>query len=247
MKSSASSIQAVAFVLVISVLLLTLLPHPAAALPEGPTITYISNETNSPTAATMINTTGGSITTVVLNGTTQNVRWKAYVGNVTGKLALQDAAGYSIYDWAASTPKGEIYATRKDTTVSWGNIKCANLTNIENENHALNQTSAEDNITTTFSTKLHSSFYAGTNFISSNSCYSVHTFVNNSEQSNLFQEVLLYDGTTSANGDIVYASIMEQHALGYNNEPYDFQIILPENGQEGWSSSTAYYFYVELS
>ena len=63
----------------------------AYAEPSGPTITFIANETKDPAAATLINTTGGSITTMALNATSQNLRWKAYVGNVTGTLTLDDA------------------------------------------------------------------------------------------------------------------------------------------------------------
>ena len=58
------------------------------AAPSGPIVTLISNETKSAAPATKINTTGGSITIMRLNATTQNPRWKAYVGNVTGTLTL---------------------------------------------------------------------------------------------------------------------------------------------------------------
>ena len=219
----------------------------AMAAPEGPTVTYINNQTNTPDAATVINTTGGSITTITLNATTQNIRWKAYVGNVTGIMTLEDTTGSAIYNWATTYPNGEVYATRKETTVSWTNIACANLSHIENENRAINHTNLEDNITATFSSVVHDIFYVGTSAITSNSCRSVHTYVNSTAQSSLFEEVLLYDGTDDTNGNIVYASLLENNIYGFNNKTYDFQMIIPENGQLGWSSSTAYYFYVELS
>ena len=219
----------------------------AMAAPEGPTVTYINNQTNTPDAATVINTTGGSITTITLSATTQNIRWKAYVGNVSGTMTLEDASGSTIYNWATTYPNGEVYATRKETTVSWTNIACANLSHIENENRAINHTNLEDNITATFSSVVHDIFYVGTSAITSNSCRSVHTYVNSTAQSSLFEEVLLYDGTDDTNGNIVYASLLENNIYGFNNKTYDFQMIIPENGQLGWSSSTAYYFYVELS
>ncbi|MBS3110444.1 hypothetical protein J4227_07995 [Candidatus Woesearchaeota archaeon] len=217
------------------------------AVPEGPTISYLSNQTGTPDSASIINTTGGSITTVTLNATTQNTRWKAYVGNVTGTLTLEDGTGATIYDWITNSPSGEVYATRKSSTVSWGNIACASLANMENENQAINHTQSVDNISTTFSQQEHGSFYVGTNYIGNNTCYSVHTYVNSSAQSSLFEEVVLYDGTTPANGDIVFASILEDDVFGYNNQTYDFQLIVPENGLPGYASSTAYYFYVEIS
>ena len=75
----------IAFAMAVLFVGLALVSH---ATPSGPTVTFISNETKQPSAARMINTTGGSITTVVLNATTQDTRWKAYVGNVSGKTAV---------------------------------------------------------------------------------------------------------------------------------------------------------------
>ncbi len=219
----------------------------AFAVPEGPTITLLGNQTNTPDVASIINTTGGSITTVFLNATTQNIRWKAYVGNVTGKMTLDDAAGQTIYNWPVSIPSGVIHATRKSTTVSWTDIQCANLTHIENENNAINQSLSEDNITTTFATKLHRTFYVGTTEINNNTCYSVHTYSNSTAQSSFFDEVALYDGTNVTNGNLVYSTMIENNIRGYNNQTYDFQMIIPENGLPTWSSSIAYYFYVELT
>src|SRR3989338_1068820 len=85
---------------IVMVLVVALLASVAAAVPDGVTIIPISNTTNTPGAGGLINTSGGSITTINLNGTTQNVRWKAFVGNVSGKLALEDSSGNAVYDWS---------------------------------------------------------------------------------------------------------------------------------------------------
>jgi hypothetical protein len=71
--------------------------------------------------------------------------------------------------------------------------------------------------------------------------------VNNESQDSDFEEIILYDGTDHLNGDIVYATILEQNLAGYNNNQFDFQMIVPENGAPTWTSSTPYYFYVELT
>lgn len=219
----------------------------AAATPIGPTVTYNSSETATPASAAIINTSGGSITTMVLNATTQNLRWKAYVGNVSGKLTLDDANNFTIFDWPLGAVAGEIYATRSPDTVSWGNINCSNSTHIRNEELALNHTNSNDNISSTFSIKSHNPFYIGNSLIAQNSCFSIHTYVNDTSQSSNFEEVLLYDGTNSTNGDIVYTTVLEQDKPGFDRASYDFQMIVPENGLATWSSSTAYYFYVELT
>jgi hypothetical protein len=227
----------------ISLILILLGSQETSSTPIGPNITYIKNETAPLQEAGMLNTTGGSITTMVLNATTQDTRWKAYVGNITGTLVLDDAAGYTIFDWSITNLIGEVYATRSSSPISWSNINCSTDLNITNEEIAINHTSnPNDNISTTFSTKDHKPFYVGETLIAEDSCYSIHTFVNETNQSVFFEEVLLHDKTS-----VVYAALVENDATGYNpNETYDFQMIVPEVGAPSWQSSTAYYFYVEL-
>ena len=228
-------------------LLILLNSFETIAVPSGPTITFISNETKQPSNAAIINTTGGSISTVYLNATTQNLRWKAYVGNVTGTLTLDDGNDNSLFDWTLTQINGEVYATRFSGSINWSGVNCSNSTHIALENIALNHTNKDDNITTTFSTQTHGEFFAGTRQILSNTCYSVHTFVNNSAQSSLFEEIILYDGTNISNGNIIYAAPLEQDAYGFDRGLYDFQMIVPEVGLATWTSSTAYYFYAELT
>ena len=55
------------------------------------------------------------------------------------------------------------------------------------------------------------------------------------------------DGTNTTNGNVVYVTPIEANIEGFNSNLYDFQMIVPENAGIGFSSSTAYYFYVELS
>ena len=226
------------------------------ALPTGPTITTISNSTKYSGTGTIFNGTGndtdkpdmsgGFIFTINLQGETQNIRWKAYVGNVTGTLVLDDADGYTIYDWSLSTSvAGEIYATRTSGAVTWSNINCSNATNIEAEEQAMNHTTnSDDNISATFSGIDHESFFVGTALISNGTCPTINLFVNDSAPTNdNFEEVLLYDGS-----NVIYTTQIYDNAHGFRTGTrYDFQLIVPERGYEGWSSSTAYYFYVELS
>lgn len=219
----------------------------AYAEPSGPTVNILSNETKQPSAAALINTSGGSITTVVLNATTQNLRWKAYVGNTTGTLTLDDANNNTIFDWTLTEVVGEIYATRTSQTINWTGLNCSNKTHISNEEIALNHTNKDDNITATFNQQTHQGFYAGTKQIKTNTCFSVHTYVNSTSQSTNFEEVILYDGTNETNGNVVYATILEQDKFGFNNNTFDFQMIVPEVGLPTWAGSTAYYFYVELT
>ena len=144
------------------------------AVPDGVTIIPIRNETKTPGSGGIINTTGGSITTVNINGTTQNVRWKAFIGNVSGRLTLDDASGATIFDWSANSIAGEIYTTRFVGSINWTGINCSNATNLINEDIALLHTSPDDNISATFSETTHDGFFVGTFQIAANSCRSIH-------------------------------------------------------------------------
>ena len=107
-----------------------------------------------------------------------------------------------------------------------------------------------DNISSTFSSRNHTQVDVGSITIIANDCYSIFTLVNDSAQSSsatpYFQEVLLYDGNVT-NGNVVYATKIENNIYGFNNITYDFQMIIPEDQSSGSADSTAYYFYVELS
>ena len=179
------------------------------AIPSGPQISIFSNETKSVQAARVINTSGGSITTIRLNATTQNTRWKAYVGNVTGTLTLDDANDNTIFNWQLTSIVGEVYATRSSGLINWSGINCSNSSNILYEETNLSQFNKDDNISKTFSSQTHQGFYAGTRQILQNTCYSVHTYVNSTAQSTRFEEVVLYDSPQLGNGNIVYATPLE--------------------------------------
>jgi len=219
--------------------------------PSGPTITYAGVSTSSAAAATIegnASIVGGDIATLLLYAREQDDNWKAYVGNVSGSLVLEDSANYSIYEWSISTPSGEVYATRTSTSVTWANVACANITHIADEQVEMGHTTINtptDAINITFSSEAndHWGFSAGSKPITANSCnYSINPWINDSSQTaDLFEEVLLYDGS-----NILYTSRIQDNLFGYhNNTRYDFQMLVAENASGG-ASRMDYYFYVEL-
>ena len=118
----------------------------------------------------------------------------------------------------------------------------SNMTYLEQENALMNHTNINDYINKTFSVGgTHETFYVGTKTIENNTCPTLNTYVENSTQDNYFEEMVLYDGSNT-----VYATILEPRVNGYNAIPYDFQMIVPENGLSTWTGSTAYYIYIEL-
>lgn len=233
--------------LVFAILLLPLIPETVEANPSGALVTYVSNSTAGIGNAGNRNDARGTITTIILNATQQDNYWKAYVGNVTGALTLDDASGYTIYNWdmAGVTITGQVYVTRSPST-TFTNVACANTTVISTEETFNNMTdSSADSINRTFNYTSHSSFYVGSIPIASSSCRSTATFINDTPQtvneSAKFQEILLQDGSSN----LLYTTPIENNEAGFDNNNYDFQIIVGESKYK--PTPTTYYFYVEIS
>jgi len=235
------------FILLLSMLLLAMLPLYSGitlAIPSGPSIITNTTYDIAPRPAATITTVGGSFTTLLLNATTQTPRWKAYVGNVTGQLVLDDSNNKSIYNWLVSSVTGEVYATR-NSTIDWSTIQCAANESILAEDDALHMSQANpDTINNTFVNNVHRLFYVGSSLITNSSCRAISTYVDDAAQSvsenAVFQEILLEDDSSR----LVYASILNQNTTGFNGQKYDFQMIVAED--EYLTAATPYYLYVEL-
>ncbi len=246
------------------------------ATPIGPEVTVITNSTKVLANATKVNSTmggqtpGGYIFTIKIDSLQQNNRWKGYVGNVTGTLALDDANDFTLYQWSLTSISGEVYATRSSGNINWTGINCtwiadgisntslrsnSNRTPEHNENSALSHAGPDDNVTKTFTGTNHSSIIIGSRIIGKNECFTAQMFQRDAAQtytdSDLanFTQILLYDGAfNTTGGNMIYATFMYPDIVGYKpTESYDFQMIVPENGAVGFTGSTAYYFYVELT
>ncbi len=230
-------------VLLISLLLLGAML--SWAQPTGVDITY--NDTDIPLLdpASEITTPGGSFTTMVLSGTFQTPRWKAYVGNITGGVTLTDSGGSTIYDWTLETVSGQVYVSR-NSSVDWGTIGCVSDQGIADEQSFLNiSESSVDSINRTFNDTVHRGFFVGTGFIANSTCRAIATYVDDAPQAPsedaTFQEILLEDGS----GNLVFTTILESAATGYDSGAYDFQLIVPENPVS--ATPTTYYFFAEIS
>jgi hypothetical protein len=214
-----------------------------SAVPQGAGITVISSENGSVRPADLHAAQGGSFTTLLLNATSQTSKWKAYAGNVTGKITLANTNNMTIYDWVISDVQGEVYVSR-NASVSFSGLACANDANITAEQNfiGINATS-DDSINRTFYQKIHSSFViGGSGTIANSSCYAIATYINDTAQviseNARFQEVLLSDG-----GNLVYTTLLENKRQGFDTSAYDFQIIVPDTPDE---TVVTYFFYAEL-
>lgn len=220
------------------------------------------NVTNSTrraaTAASSLNAIAGNVSKLNIIGETVTQSWQGYYGNITGTIVLSDSADNYIYAWNVTSPEGEIYAAQNPIDFSSGNIDCYNFTKTGDgyftlaklENSLGIAMHDSDGVNETFNKWLtHESFYAGDNYIYGGNgvtaCPTVRLF-NSSRQSGqgIFEEVLLYDTT---NNQVVYTALIESDQLGFNNYPWDFEMIVGEDGHRGNTTTTQYYFYIELS
>ncbi len=229
-----------------AILLLTLLLTAGLlvlAEPEGAVIDSSTTETPAARSAGSLTTAGGSFTTLVLNATSQTQKWKAYVGNISGTLALRDSTNLSIYRWDLTTITGEVYASR-NASINWTNIDCVQNSTLNNEETELNiDNNAVDSINETFNTSIHKQFYVGTTQIPQSSCRAIATYVNDQAQTpdvNAdFQLILLEDQVS-----MVYATLLEDSTAGYDNSQFDFQMIVAEDPTV--TTPNTYYFWAEL-
>lgn len=243
MKSNKN--RRVLLLLFASLLVVAMLNYTTAD-PDGASITSNITSSKASTSPDSRVDARGTITTLTLTALQQVAYWKAYVGNVSGAFTLDDADGYTIYDWqfGNTSVAGRIFASR-DGSVTWSQIQCANTTTRLADETALNHTTTDPaSITSTFGQSAHSEFFVGSTQITQNSCNSTATYINSTAQtvnsSATFQEVLLQDDSNT-----VYSTFIHDDTMGYRDDTtYDFQLLVPESFI---GSPRTYYFYVELT
>ncbi len=224
-----------------------------AVTPSGPVITYIDNETYAGygvgTALDDSTYSGGDIITLNLNAIQTNENWKGFAGNITGGLALADTQGNQLYNWSA-TIRGQVYVSRSQT-ITWSGLVCANDTthNMSADEDDLSHTGPNTdntNITDTFGggPGSHPAFTAADISFTANLCnYTIYTNINSNPETANWSEIILASGT-----DRIYTTLINDSQIGFDGSPYDYQIIVPENGTiAGKPHETTYYLFVELT
>lgn len=229
-------------VYVFSVLLMSTYADPSGASISNPnTVSGVSTPDSR-------SDEGGTFTTMGVSVVQQNFAWKAYIGNITATLTLDDANGYTIYDWSINQGSitGELYATRFNT-VAWTGIQCANDTTIAAENTNISMGSGDgDNINSTFSFVNHTSLIIAGTTITNSTCKTLYPYYNGSAQidneSSKFPEILIQNSEDK----LIYVSNFESDETTYTdgNETLDFQMLLPDDDSSG--IITTYYFYAEI-
>ena len=168
------------------------------------------------------------------------------------EITLDDANGYTLYDWSSEDLDfvGKIYAANSSVG-DWSDVVCLNLTSDgtgTDGGSLLNVTKLEeaygmnpsdsDGIDETFTGTLDITVGSTTLY----QCPATHLYVNNQSQNLHWNETLLTENNTQT---VIFATKTEQNVNGFNNNTWDFQLIVGENGDD--SSTTTYYFYIELA
>ncbi len=222
--------------------LAALLAWQALAMPTGASFTSNSTDYGPTRSPSSITTNRSTITTLLLNAIQQDPHWKAYVGNITGTLTLQDAANNTIYDWSGLVaPTGEVYASTNGS-LDFSTVACAAAGTVSTAQTAMNMTGSDpDSIGNTFNSTNHTATTVAGTLL--NGCNMTSLYVNNASQgknsSADYQEFLMQD----AGSNLVYVAIINDNKVGYNGQTYDFEMLVAESHV---AAPHTYYFYMEL-
>jgi len=211
------------------------------AVPNGATITPgTSGRANVTAADDDPNAYAGNITELTISGISITQAWQGYFGNVTGVIKLADISDNVMYNWSLASPEGEIYASNA-SSVAWNGIQCynetTNLTEFE-QRFRINPNDA-DGINETFTLNDHAPFYTNSKEFASGVCNNTKLY--NNAGIGIFDEVLLTDGPS-----LIFASILQNDVVGFDTNPHDFQMIVLEDGHGTDTTTSTYYFWVEL-
>jgi hypothetical protein len=239
-----------------------------SALPQGGTLGTPTQERRPTDPAGSDNAGAGNVTEMSITGTTITRTWQGYYGNVSGVITLDDANNYTMYNWTVANPEGEVYAANQ--SVTWTNIQCFNMTangtlvgdDIDarsgatslagwNMTHVENMTGIlwddVDGLNETFTLlgSGHDLFYTDDEEFSVGECPNTRIYGDTGAGvDNEFEEVLLWDPT---NYVLVFATILDNDLLGFDNAYHDYEMIVLENGHGTDVDTTTYYFWVELA
>ncbi|MDD9954112.1 MAG: hypothetical protein OXR66_07295 [Candidatus Woesearchaeota archaeon] len=197
----------------------------------------------------------GNITSLTIHAIGQTKSWQGYYGNITATITLDDANNFTFYNWSATEPRGQIYATL-NTSISWGDVDCFNFTNLTSANESTMEAyyniavDDADGVGETYTATDHPSFDVVNKTITG--CPTSYIFQSDTAQTENFANVLLYDSSINETG-WVYTTLIENKTAGsgndlpcYNGEECDFQILVNEDGHGTDLATTTYYFWVEL-
>lgn len=230
------------FILVVGMFLVFSLNSVSSVQPFGANVTEI-NSSRAPADDPMsMQAQAGNVTEMNIFGYTTTQSWQGYFGNVSGAITLADGNDQMMYNWSLASPRGEVYASTNDS-IDWNSLGCFNMTNTTKVNNLESDFGIEpddvDGVDETFDLNDHNDFYTANQYFSQGQCSNTKLY--NSTGAGIFDEILLSDGSNT-----VFTSLLKDDVVGFNNRTNDFQMLVLEDGHKTDTSTTPYYFYVEL-
>ena len=238
------------------------------AIPDGADNATAVNATrraaNTPESLLAI---AGNVTESDFTGFSVTNFWQGFYGNVSGIITLEDGIGNALYNWSTASPGGEIYAANQTTSISWTSVMCLNYSAAAPRNNSgtfggygtntMNLSElhrafgfnvsvpSSDNVSATFKeSNTHDQFDTGSLTFSAAECPTAYVFNSaDAPVAGQFEEVILWD---PANNATIWASILENNLNGFDQRFHDFEMLVLENGAGTETTTTLYYFWVEL-
>lgn len=212
-------------------------PNGAGTVTPGTSSTGLADNASNHSAI------AGNVTELTISGNSITQSWQGYFGNVSGAIRLADASGNPMYNWSIASPNGEVFASTADS-ITWSSIDCFNWTADGTAlETSFNVNDSADGVNETFTdANSHAAFYVGAKSFTAGECMSADIFdASGASVDGTFEEVLLNDGTNT-----VFTSLLEKDVSGFNGASHDFEMLVLEDGHDGDTSTTPYFFYIEL-
>ena len=221
---------------------------PVMADPAGGSVVgSVTDKGSYPSSsAGSISVVSGRIYEANVTGEQSTYHWAGVYGNATGTLILGDSSNKKMFEWPA---KATYVFFDDDGTIDWENLGDATCTDVENSFGFLS--GASDDCSNTFSAGTAVPDFKSISTTGFSGTITAKTLDGEATQTAHWVTYAIKDTT---NSDVLFAAETEYITSGesstthsaYNGVPANYQAILPENGNNGDTSATTYYIWIEL-
>lgn len=199
------------------------------------TPTFLTRWSYTPT--TSVTTEGGNISYQNLTGTTLTDKWAGLYGNVTGTIVLTDASAGTanpLYSWSVDNSNNGIVCAGTSTSYVFSSLSTSTAADVD---AAWGFGAASDNATNTFTTA-----QCTLNFTEANVANTINT---THKGTSTFFTCVVDDGGT-AKSDFLFCTNISATGTTYNNQPANYELIVPTPQAIGSAGYEIYYFYVDF-
>ncbi|RKY41345.1 MAG: hypothetical protein DRP85_06635 [Candidatus Makaraimicrobium thalassicum] len=193
----------------------------------------------TPPTPQAITTESGNITNANLTAIQSTYRWAGIFGTITGTIVLADASNNYFYNWTGA--KGVYVYASEGTSINWTGLDNATVSDVIGQYTWLSGAEYADNYTNTFNETCNFNSNAlGKSFIAA--CAKPL-----SSGSTTWNVTVLKDTPSpSARDDIIWTAEVVEDGTGYNGWTVDYELLVPENGVNGDTTTEDFYLWVEL-